>query len=280
MSQLIRIPKDGFEYVQVSPATPAPKTSSPPSSSVSKAPIPAHLLAMKNNRAPGRGRRVKPVAPKWRRGPGWRGVTAGSVADYGLKAWQLAKHLATLINVEDKKFDVSSNAALTTTPTVVNLSNIAQGNDYVNRSGDSILAQRIEFKGLLLGNTNSTGHAARVLIVVDHDQRGTDPVVTDVLASATITSLSNPLAGNRFTILYDHVVTLDQDFATVAPTYVMARALFPAMDRKYNQHLKYISTAGADASNYEGALYMMAFCGDASNGPTLYYDWRLHFSDN
>lgn len=233
------------------------------------------------SRGSGRKKKFRP--------PGWRNITAGHVADYGYKAWQLAKHLATLVNVEDKKWDVDGSGGITlsNTPTIVNLSNIAQGNDYFNRSGDSILGQKIEFRAILASNANVASTTVRLLIVCDRDQRGTDPVLGDVLAAGAIALCQpyNPLSGDRFEILYDEQLSLNSAGAGLATsgtstTYTVVTEPFPPLIRKWNRHLKYIGTAGADASNYEGALYLMCYAADASNGPTLRYTFRLHFTDN
>lgn len=246
-----------------------------------KLPIPKHLLMLKK-------KSTNPIGRKRVGKGGWRNITAGSVADYGVKAWQLAKHLATLINVEEKVWDVdgSSGTALTSTATVVNLSNIAQGSDYVNRQGDSILAQSIEFRGVLSGSPSTANHRARILIVRDKLQRGVDPVIGDVLQGGTDPTQQPYLEPqeNRFDVLYDEVVVLDHvpGLATTgtSTTYVVRQAQLPHMKRKFNQHIKYQGTTGVDASNWIGGLYLMAICLDASNGPNLRYTFRLRFTDN
>lgn len=257
-----------------------------------KIPVPAHLL--KVPRLTGAGRSMKgrkastnPVR-KRKSGGGWRDVTAGNVVDYGYKAWQLAKHLATLVNVEEKKWDVDGTAGLTVTSTasVVNLSNIAQGVDYFNRTGDSILGQSIEFRATLRASTAVPNNRARILIVCDHDNRGADPVIGDVLqgGSTAFEAPYNALSGNRFSVLYDEHVELVNvpDLATggTSTAYIPDRFILPVLKRKWNKHIKYIGTTGADASNYEGALFLMAISADPTYGPVLTYSFRLCFTDN
>jgi hypothetical protein len=257
-----------------------------------KVPIPKHLLqgGAKNMRTKNT---TKPVGGKGGkkkfREPGWRNINAGHVVDYGMKAWQLAKHLATLINVEDKKFDVDGTAGtlITLTPTIVNLTNIAQGNDYFNRAGDSILGQAIEFRAYLTSNAARMGHTVRLLIVVDRENHGVDPVIGDVLQGMSLPSVApiNAVSANRFEILYDELCLLQSPSTGLASsgtntTYISHRMALPTLCRKWNKHIKYTGSTGVDASNWENAIFLMAVGEDASNGPTLTYSWRLHFTDN
>lgn len=261
-----------------------------PVSVVPKTKIPVHLMQVKNMK--GRKASTNPVRgggrPRTKRGQGIRDVKLGTVADYGVKAWNLAKHLATLINVEEKVWDVdgSSGTTLTTTTTVVNLSNIAQGADYLNRSGDSILAQEMEFRAKLTGNAVVSGHNVRIIIVSDKLQRGVDPVLGDVLQGGTspfVQPYLEPQEG-RFEILYDELVqivhTVGLAAAGTSTDYVMARLALPVLKRKWNKHIKYQGTTGADASNWVNGLFLFAFSADATNGPSLQYTFRLRFTDN
>jgi len=268
-----------------------------PSSSTAlvKFAIPKHLLTFKSgSAAPMRAVSTKPVGnkgrgKKGRKEKGWRDVTAGDALNYGKKAWQLAKHLATLINVEDKKFDVdgSGGATITTTASVINLSNIAQGNDYNNRSGDSILGQGIEFRAWIRSNAAVSMNMCRILLLADRENHGVDPVIGDVLQAGTNPFLQPMLAtaGNRFEILYDELVNLHSPSPGLASAgtstdYVKDVLLLPTLIRKWNKHIKYTSTTGADASNWENALFLMAISDQAANGPGLFYTFRLHFTDN
>jgi hypothetical protein len=231
-----------------------------------------------------RNRIGRPVRPP----RSWRSYTVGDAADAGMKAWQLAKHLATLINVEEKTWDVDGSAGttVTSTATVVNLSNIAQGDDYGNRTGDSILCQSIEFRATVSGNTATPRNKIRVLIVRDKANRGVDPVIGDVLQGGTSPSVQpylEPQSG-RFDVLYDQLVFLNNTTGLAASgtstDYVADQEILPSMIKKWNQHIKYAGTAGADGSNWAGALFLMAISSDAANGPNLLYTFRIRFTDN
>jgi hypothetical protein len=257
-----------------------------------KTPIPAHLLKTSGGKAMRAKKTTIPTGNKGgksgKKSKGWRDVTAGDAVDYGYKAWQLAKHLATLINVEDKKFDVDGSAGVTVTSTasVINLSNIAQGNDYNNRSGDSILGQAIEFRAKVSGNTATARNNIRIMVVVDRENHGADPVIGDVLQGGSSPFLQPMLAtsANRFEVLYDEyiVITNAPGLASsgTSSDYVTDTIILRPLIRKWNKHIKYTSSAGADASNWENALYLMMISADVTNGPNVQYTFRLHFTDN
>lgn len=229
-------------------------------------------------------KKVKPVPARKKPNRGWRDITAGDAANYGWKAYQMAKELWKLVNVEQKVNDVdgTNGVALSTTAAVVNLSNIAQGNDYYNRSGDSILGQRIEFRARVVGNAAKPSHTIRVLLVCDKEQNGVDPTIGDVLQglNSPLEAPRNVFGLKRFDVLYDQRVSVCQSGDTAATTYCISQTVLPSHMAAHNRHILYDADSAADASNREGALYLMAISGDASNGPSLYYSFRLFYTDN
>jgi len=234
--------------------------------------------------APRKPKLPKPSRPGKPRG-GWRDVTIGQGLDYGKRAWELAKYLASLINVEDKKFDVDGSAGIsvTTTPTVINLSNVAQGADYYQRDGDSILGQAIEFRGVVAGSNASTGSRIRIIILADRNMAGTDPVLGDVLQGGTEPTLQpmNVFAYSRFEILYDEIVQLASKSTNVGgAAYIADRQLLPVLTRKWNKHVRFQGTTGADANLSRNALFLMVVSDEAVNAVNLKYTFRLHFTDN
>ncbi len=236
--------------------------------------------------------RIQPVRPPRsgpRRSPGWRDFTAGQAVDYGYKAYQMAKGLVRLINVEEKIFDVDGTASTTTitsTPTVVNLSNIAQGTDYFNRIGNSIRPQTFRFAFSASGSSAVNGNMMRLLVVQDKENQGVDPTMGDVLAglSTPILAPPNPETKQRFRILVDRALAFKNvpDLASsgTSTVYVLDRLQPEVFEFRLGGHIYYDDTAGADASNLEGALFLMVASLDAANGPGLRYTSRLTFTDN
>lgn len=202
-----------------------------------------------------------------------------SVKDIAVNAWRGMKYIKGLINVEKKFFDVSAYTQVpTSTPSIVNLSNIAEGNDYNQRDGNSILLQSLQWRMNLAANASATRNFLRIIIFRDNDQRGTDPAPGDLLeTTAGDSALVSPLlhyVNQRFSILSDKCYTLnlngDSGFKMIKK-YMK----FPP-----GTHIKYQNTTGADASNWEGALYALFVSDQATNGPSIDYFFRLRFTDN
>jgi hypothetical protein len=251
--------------------------------SLPKAHQPSKSLANRVGKMKPPKRFNKPVGRK-----SWRDITLGDGADYGYKAWMLAKKIATLVNVEEKVHDVDGSAGVTVTSggSVINLSNIAQGTDYFNRVGDSILGQSMQLTATIRGNTSTASHRLRVLLVSDKEQNGTDPTFGELLQGGTspITQPYNLFYEQRFNVLYDEVFVINNviGLATggTSSGFIAEQLIAPSLDRKWNKHVLYDATAAADASNRENALYLMLISDDAANGPVFLYNFRFRFTDN
>lgn len=114
---------------------------------------------------------------------------------------------------ELKSVDTTLSTASTrpdTTGDVILLNGIARGDDINERVGRRVTIRSLEAH-LYDTVTKDTGvdQVHRVLIVYDMQSNGTAPVVTDVLVSASTTSLKNLDNRNRFRILYDQAWTLN-----------------------------------------------------------------------
>jgi hypothetical protein len=225
-----------------------------------------------------------------KRNPGsWRDITAGDAAAYGYKAYEMAKQIVRLINVEEKIFDVDGTGSaqvVTSTPFIANLSNVAQGTDYFNRTGDSIKPLTLRFAYNSVGSSAAVGNMLRIIVVQDRENQGVDPVMGDVLAglSTPILAPPHPLYKQRFKILFDDMVAFTNypDLASsgTSTAYVPERKKPVVVEVKLTGHIHYDATAGADASNLEGAIFLMAASLDASNGPSIRFTSRLVFTDN
>jgi len=223
-------------------------------------------------------RKFKPPKNKGKkRGGGISNYTLGDAASMAAKALSYAKYFASLINVEQKYFDVSAVTNTSSTAAVLNLSNIAEGSDYNNREGNSILLQSLYFGALITQNSSSTQSFMRIMIVRDNDQRGVDPTAADILeTTASFQVLISPLlhyTNKRFSILLDKTLS----FANVGDSYAQKFEF----NHKFNrQHIMYQSTTGADGSNWEGGLYLLLVSSEATNTlSTVWYN-RLEFTDN
>jgi hypothetical protein len=225
-----------------------------------------------------KGKRGKPRDAK-----GWlSGTTLQDVADFSGAVWRYGRAALALIgNIEEKFFDVSASSQSvvpTSSATVVNLSNIVQGTDWNQRLGNSIRAQNLRIDYSLFCGASTTYAFARCIVFRDLMQSGTDPTAANLLENtAGAVSVNAPYlhyTADRFEVLSDE-------------TFAFAAAGGPAaFHRRFgcriNDHILYSSTAGADASNWQGALYLLVI-GDqatAGNQPQIHYWSRLSFTDD
>ncbi len=204
-------------------------------------------------------------------------MTVSDIAGVAQKAWQASKYIMSLINVETKVNDVTGSTTVGTSAAVYNLSNIAQGSDYNNREGNSILCQGLELRYSLESNFTAANTAfVRLIVVVDNDQRGADPVLTDLLettsAGLSVCSPALHYINKRFTVLYDHTSALCTSAASASQYY--------SVPIKWNRHIKYSATTGVDTSNWEGAIYLFTIGTNNTVPPTINFFSRLMFTDN
>lgn len=231
-------------------------------------------------------------------------VTLRDAASLAMKAWNATKYITSLINVEEKMFDFTQ--ALTTqtyTGSVVNLSNVAEGSDYNNRDGNSILVQKLEIRGQVNSSTNNAGINAvpviRILILRDMLQNaGADPTPADILettgtALAPFSPFNHILDGQgnssarRFRVLKDFTHQLVPPFGTTIATTTTGNLDALGSDSvsfdwriPVGAHTMFKGTSGADASDYVGALYALMISNVQTNGPNVALYSRMYFTDN
>lgn len=192
------------------------------------------------------------------------------VADMAYSAFQGVKYLKGLVNAELHSADfTNTGVSIPNTGSIVEFTTIAQGDNYNNRQGNSILAKylfgRLEF--VKHGSSNYT--FIRVIYFVDTQQiSDTSPAVTDVLASASTISPLNQFQKGRFSILKDMTVRLDTNVITHTEKVSL----------KLPFHIKYNGTSGGDLQ--KNGVYMLVIGSEPTNTPLYSYNMRISFYDN
>lgn len=181
-----------------------------------------------------------------------------------------------MLNPEKNNFD-TSGAALTiaTTWTIENMSNIAEGDDNINRTGRSVKFLGLNFRGgVTLGTTATLPSRCRIVLFIDTMQIGSagDPGATVIFNTNNIDSQRNQQGSpGRFKFLYDRTISLSPG-GVETMHFIVKRPL--------NILTKYIGTTGVDASNYKNAIYLMYVTDNATVAPVISYTNRLWFIDN
>jgi hypothetical protein len=226
-----------------------------------------------------------------------------SIADGARAGLQALKFIKTFLNVETKMFDFNPTFTVTTRAGVVDsISDIAEGNDYNNRSGNSILCQRISIRGSVVSSAVATSisePAPLVRFMLLRDMlftTGTDPTPAQIMELVgTSSSVFSPMlhvhdgnqASRRFRVLFDRTFALVPPYATTIATTSTATVdsigrdtQFFEADIKVGAHIEFQGTAGSDASAWVGHCYAFYISNATTNGPLVTYYTRLYFTDN
>lgn len=207
-------------------------------------------------------------------------ATIGSVA---YKAFKVAKTVASLVNVEYKLYDVPNvsitSSLFSNTGSVGVYTTMAQGNNYNERNGNSILPKSFHYN-LSIYN-NATNYAiCRIIFFRDMEPRQATPAVTDVLETATPQSPLNHINGSRFRVLKDMKFTTD---AVNHLSYFKTGTItFNKPGKRVNHdHIRFIGTGAGIANADEGHIFVL-FISDqiTANAPNCVLYTRLRYIDN
>lgn len=217
--------------------------------------------------------RPRPKSRFWPRV--YKGVKlAGSVASTASKALMVANQVRSLINVEFKYHEGSIAASVSTTPSIMYLTQIARGDGPSERQGDSIKVKSMIFKYTLAGNTSAEQTFVRCIIGIDRDYRGSSVTAaggtTDsLLLVQSMVSPSDIHNTNRFKVLYDKV----HSFSNEGPeTY------FKKYFKKFSLESGY--NGSASTAYKKNQLFCMFFSDQATNTPVLSMRYRVRYVDN
>lgn len=198
------------------------------------------------------------------------------------QAWSLAKKganqlkkLKRVLNTEEKIYDLTTNFSVVTAATVVSLLAPAQGDAFNQRDGDSVRPLNLEFKWILDNNILNTTlpFQARILIFRATGERGSIPVISDILESVTaganIVSPHRYSTRERYNVLYDHT-------EHVTPGGWDNATSDGAFTTRLSGHTLY--TPGATTVE-DGGLYLVVVSDTTSDAPAFRYGARTWFSD-
>lgn len=190
------------------------------------------------------------------------------------KAYNAAKWIKSVVNVEYKKYDNLYNTTIGTTGTkVVDLTTIAQGSTDATRNGNSIKVVSLLCAGQVSHNVISTGtNVVRLLIVLDTQQvSDTSPSFADIVDSSFADDIHAPLTRatvGRFKVIRDRL--FDTDPSNITKHFKMYI--------KLDHHMRFNGTTSTDIQ--KGGLYVFAVSNDNANKPLLLCNCRLTFVDN
>ncbi len=217
----------------------------------------------------------KKYARKNYRRPGYKSCGKMVLGD-AAKALRLAKHVKSLLNVEVKNHDVQQSVQnVTTTPVIIQLTNIEQGDSTNQRDGAQMKLTGLEFTMQVLLNGSATRSSFRIMIICDKQTNQAIYTAADVLEDVTSTDMifspRNLDNLQRFQILADwtvHVGTAE------------GRIKHFKKFIKLNKIIRYDASTAAIADLTMSSLSLLQVSSEATNGPQITTFSRLRFIDN
>lgn len=197
-----------------------------------------------------------------------------SAAQLAIKAVRGVRYLKGLVNSEMLHKDTTySTSSISGAGSVVHLTNIAQGDDYNGRTGNSILLRSLSYRYKLEINSSVTSNTTITCLIFQDTQQVADstPSVTDVLAAATTHSLLSLSSPGRFKII-------SRKSYTLTPASGGRPALEYKGFHKLYSHVKY--NAGASTDVQKNGLYVLFISSEATNYPTVSGTFRIGYHDN
>ena len=217
-------------------------------------------------------RRYKKRAPAR---PGY--VSCGKmVVSDAAKALALAKYLKGVVNVDYKKHDIQqSQTAVATTPSIIQLSNIAQGDTTNTRDGASVKIVSVRFSYSITGHASAPQTLVRIMLVCDKQTNeaiyANDDLLEDISLADNIVSPRNLNNQRRFNVLYDKI----HKFSNTGE-----QAVHRVFHKKLQLKLRYDNSAAAITSLTQSSLSLVQFSDQATNTPLITSSIRLRYVDN
>ncbi len=203
--------------------------------------------------------------------------TAKGIVGTAHKAMQIATKVARYLNVEFKFLDTQLTFENITTPaTVIQLTNIPQGDTESSRDGSQVKLTRINVKYAISVSADGASNFVRVMLVLDTQTNGAIYSVADLLQDNTIddnlVSALNLANKFRFKVLYNKVHVLS-DNASNAKIY---REIFKNLDLQ----LRYSDTSNTITDLNTNSLSMVFLSEQTTTGPKMSFFARVRYVDN
>lgn len=191
------------------------------------------------------------------------------------KALVIASHLKRLVNVEIKNHDVKQTGiTVTTTPVIIQLSNIPQGDTTVTRDGSQCKVLSLEFTANVNRHASGTVTLIRLILVCDKQTNQAVYLHSDLLADVTVgDNILSPFNLDnkfRFQVLMDVTFNLS--------TSVTAKKIKRSI--RMSKILRFDANTSAIADLTSNSLSLVQITNETTNQPAIHMFSRLRFVDN
>lgn len=224
-----------------------------------------------------------------KRHPRWhKAIQVGkTVAQVAGQAMSIASTIAGVINAEHKHVDTIANAAQSNaTPTITCLTNIAQGNNDTERSGNSVLMKHIYIKGAI-SRTSANAWVRFILLRDMNDNGGTAPTISDILQNYSTAycwcSAHQKTKTDRFKILVDKSISLDtyHPYTKIKIFKEFRVKQYKNANGKVKIKGEHCTYSGSNSSNTSrGHLYLVTISSVDADTPYVTWYARFGYVDN
>jgi hypothetical protein len=182
-----------------------------------------------------------------------------------------AVRLAGYLNVEFKTFDVFDTDNVTDGLTIVQLSNIAQGDTGSTRDGDSCKVVKLLLSFTAKINASATNSFVRVMLIRDDQTNGAIFTTANLLEGDEYLSPINARNTDRFVVYYDKLFALSN---------TGAGCVKDNMNKECSFHIQFGAATAAITSLRSKSLALCFISDESTNYPTIDYRSRLTYVDN
>ncbi len=194
------------------------------------------------------------------------------------KSYRLARRVARLSSFINPEFKFKDSQSVSITPaqsqTVVQLTNIDQGDTGQTRDGYSIKVVQFHCKYFIQKHASATLTQLRMMLIYDAQTNGAAYAITDILDNGTaVVNLVSPLNtfnAKRFHIFFDKLITLDVNNPQRTFKYF----------KKLQHHIRYKGTGAGIADVNSGSFSLWFVSSEATNVPNINVYARIRFLDN
>ncbi len=201
----------------------------------------------------------------------------GRAGNDATTALRMAGKALALINPEYKNIDANTtSSAVSTTPVITQISNVAQGDSRITRTGDSIKVSRIDVRYQAAMSSSATSSAFRIMLVLDTQTNGaiysSGNLIQDTTATDAILSFNNLDNRARFRVLYDkqHYMSDNGNQWARGEIHITPK----------DMHLIYGGNSGDITDLNTKSLSLFSVLDEPTNVPALSIRSRVRFLDN
>lgn len=190
-----------------------------------------------------------------------------------IQAYNGVKYLKGLVNSERFYHDVPLFYNVSTSGTVIPLTNIPVGDGINNRTGHSILVRSLTYRFSLEISSAVTSNTRFLMLIVQDMQQvaDTSPAITDILADTSPESLLNRNNLGRFKVLKRIPINLTPSSGG-KPIAERSRYM------NLYSHVRYNGVNGTDIQ--KGGYYLMMLSSEITNTPVVRGTFRIGYHDN